>query len=187
MNCSRCHTTNRDGRRFCAACGAEICEPCVRCGFSNDAGDRFCGRCGESLDQGFPSHLLVSGPRTYTPRHLAEKILKLRSALEGERKQVTVLFCDLANSTELAERLGPEATYSLFNRFFELGLAQIHCYEGTVNQFLGDGFMALFGAPIAHEDHALRAALAALAIRGMLAESEPDLALRIGINTGPVV
>src|SRR5215510_1908342 len=93
-------------------------------------------------------------PLSYTPPHLAEKILTSRSALEGERKQVTVLFCDLANSTPLAERLGPEVMHTLFNRFFALALDAVHRYEGTINQFLGDGFMALFGAPLAHEDHA---------------------------------
>jgi Adenylate and Guanylate cyclase catalytic domain len=90
-------------------------------------------------------------PLSYTPKHLAEKILTSRSALEGERKQVTVLFCDLANSTSIAERIGPEAMHTLLNRFFEVALHEVHRYEGTINQFLGDGFMALFGAPIAHE------------------------------------
>jgi hypothetical protein len=99
---------------------------------------------------------------TYTPPHLAEKILTSRNALEGERKQVTVLFCDLANSTALAERLGPEHMHTLLNHFFALALDAVHRYEGTINQFLGDGFMALFGAPLAHEDHARRAVLAAL-------------------------
>ena len=87
-------------------------------------------------------------PLAYTPRHLAEKILTSRAALTGERKQVTVLFCDLANSTALAERLGPEVMHTLLHHFFELALHEIHRYEGTVNQFLGDGFMALFGAPL---------------------------------------
>jgi len=103
-------------------------------------------------------------PLSYTPKHLAEKILTSRSALEGERKQVTVLFCDLANSTPIAERLGPEHMHTLLNRFFELALSEVHRYEGTINQFLGDGFMALFGAPLAHEDHARRTVLAALAL-----------------------
>jgi hypothetical protein len=95
-------------------------------------------------------------PLSYTPKHLAEKILTSRSALEGERKQVTVLFCDLANSTPIAERLGPEHMHTLLSRFFALALEAVHRYEGTINQFLGDGFMALFGAPISHEDHAIR-------------------------------
>src|SRR2546425_7107065 len=93
-------------------------------------------------------------PLSYTPPHLAEKILTSRSALEGERKQVTVLFCDLTNSTALAERLGPENMHTLLNRFFALALDDVHRYEGTINQFLGDGFTALFDAPLAHEDHA---------------------------------
>src|SRR5215467_6730105 len=136
-------------------------------------------------------------PLAYTPRHLAEKILTSRAALTGERKQVTVLFCDLANSTALAERLGPEAMHSLLQHFFELALREVHRYEGTVNQFLGDGFMALFGAPVAHEDHARRAVLAALglqrSLRGGGSQSLPglppeeELSIRMGLNTGLVV
>ena len=134
-------------------------------------------------------------PLSYTPKHLADKILTTRSALEGERKQVTVLFCDIANSTPLAARLGPEAMHTLLNRFFELALDEVHRYEGTINQFLGDGFMALFGAPIAYEDHARRAVLAALGIQRRLTERRADfglppredLAVRLGLNTGLVV
>jgi class 3 adenylate cyclase/tetratricopeptide (TPR) repeat protein len=127
-------------------------------------------------------------PLTYTPPHLAEKILTSRSALEGEHKQVTVLFCDIANSTALAERLGPEAMHTLLNHFFEHALTYVHRYEGTINQFLGDGFMALFGAPIAHEDHARRAVLAALDIQHTLHAQEPSaIQLRLGLNTGLVV
>src|SRR5215510_12808629 len=136
-------------------------------------------------------------PLVYTPRHLAEKILTSRAALIGERKQVTVLFCDLANSTALAERLGPEAMHTLLQHFFELALREVHRYEGTVNQFLGDGFMGLFGAPVAHEDHARRAVLAALglqrSLRGGGSQSLPglppgeELSVRMGLNTGLVV
>jgi class 3 adenylate cyclase len=124
------------------------------------------------------------------PFALKSQILTSRSALEGERKQVTVLFCDIANSTSLAERLGEERMHRLLNRFFELALTQVHRYEGTINQFLGDGLMALFGAPLAHEDHARRAVLAALDIRHALAEATEDpqgIEARIGLNTGPVV
>ena len=116
-------------------------------------------------------------PLSYTPKHLAEKILTSRSALEGERKQVTVLFCDLANSTPIAERLGPEHMHTFLNRFFELALSEVHRYEGTINQFLGDGFMALFGAPLAHEDHARRAVFAALALQRTLQEADLGEAL----------
>jgi class 3 adenylate cyclase len=132
-------------------------------------------------------------PLSYTPKHLAEKILTSRSALEGERKQVTVLFCDLANSTPIAERLGPEHMHTLLNRFFELALNEVHQYEGTVNQFLGDGFMALFGAPLAHEDHARRGVLAALALQHALKEADlgkpygEACQFRMGLNSGLVV
>src|SRR5262249_34235399 len=132
-------------------------------------------------------------PLSYTPKHLAEKILTSRSALEGERKQVTVLFCDLANSTPTAERIGPEAMHTLLNRFFEVALTEVHRYEGTINQFLGDGFMALFGAPIAHEDHARRAVLAALALQRTLQEADVGkpygeaCQFRMGLNSGLVV
>src|SRR6185295_4548552 len=131
---------------------------------------------------------------SYTPKHLAEKILTSRNAIEGERQVVTVLFCDMANSTTLADRLGPDAMHALINRLFEVALAEVHRYEGTINQFLGDGFMALFGAPLAFEDHARRAVLAALdiqrAVRSLPGEGvagAADLAVRMGLNTGPVV
>jgi class 3 adenylate cyclase len=163
---------------------------CSQCGTANDADARFCKHCGEPIAAA--GRLASTAPRTYTPLHLAEKILRSRHALEGERKQVTVLFCDIANSTALAERLGPEPMHALLNGFFSLALGEIHRYEGTINQFLGDGFMGLFGAPVAHEDHARRAVLAALGIQralreGQLKEGGPDLRVRIGLNTGPVV
>src|SRR5204863_6071884 len=91
-----------------------------------------------------------------TPRHISEQILAVRSAVEGERKQVSVLFCDIVRSSALAAELGPEEFHLVIDRFFRVALAEVHRYEGTVNQFLGDGFMALFGAPIAREDHARR-------------------------------
>ena len=134
-------------------------------------------------------------PLSYTPRHLAEKILTSRNALEGERKQVTVLFCDLANSTTMAAHLGPDHMHALLNRFFDLALDAVHRLEGTINQFLGDGFMALFGAPIAHEDHARRAVLAALALQQTLHDQHAALGepygvtcqFRMGLNSGLVV
>jgi class 3 adenylate cyclase/tetratricopeptide (TPR) repeat protein len=162
----------------------------------NEPGEKFCGGCGIALASpaGTPAPRFAS-PQAYTPRHLAEKILTSRSALEGERKQVTVLFCDLPNSTPLAARLGPETMHNLLNQFFELALGEVHRYEGTVNQFLGDGFMALFGAPIAHEDHARRAVLAAVGLhRRLRAGPTPlgpqygvELAVRMGLHTGLVV
>jgi class 3 adenylate cyclase/predicted ATPase len=146
-----------------------------------------------TLESALPATAHEREPLSYTPKHLAEKILTSRSALEGERKQVTVLFCDLANSTPIAEHIGPEAMHTLLNRFFELALSEVHRYEGTINQFLGDGFMALFGAPIAHEDHARRGVLAALALQRALKEADlgkpygEACTFRMGLNSGLVV
>jgi class 3 adenylate cyclase/predicted ATPase len=131
----------------------------------------------------------------YTPRHLAEKILTSRGALEGERKLVTVLFADCAGFTELSRALDPEALHQVMDGCFRRLLDAVHRFEGTVNQFTGDGVMALFGAPIAHEDHAVRAVAAALAIQAgvrdyaatLRQERGIDFSLRIGLNTGPVV
>jgi len=165
--------------------------PCSACGHANPEGQRFCGECGARLevDTAIVDRM---APRAYTPPHLADKILKARSAIEGERKPVTVLFCDIAESTALAERLGPERMHAVLNAFFEAALAEVHRYEGTVNQFLGDGFMALFGAPVSHEDHARRAVLAAHAIREALGAPtfparDARLRLRMGLNSGAVV
>lgn len=171
---------------------------CGACGHGNREQARFCDACGASLAVVAPAaaarpDTARAEPRSYTPAHLAERILTTRAALEGERKQVTVLFCDLVGSTELARRLGPEAMYETLNAFFDLAAAEVHRVEGTINQFLGDGFMALFGAPLAHEDHVARALHCALAIRQRLADAAAAggrLALvrvRMGLNTGPVV
>ncbi len=191
MECPRCRRTVPPDARFCSGCGEPIAPLCASCGTENEGDARFCKACGHALAPSAPLTLTDTSPRSYTPAHLAEKILTSRSALEGERKLVTVLFCDIANSTALAERLGPEDMHALLNRFFELGLAEVHRYEGTINQFLGDGFMALFGAPVGHEDHARRAVLAALGIQRSvvegLADLTPALSVRIGLNTGLVV
>ena len=167
---------------------------CRVCQHENRTDARFCESCGASLSAPNPAEAERGAPRAYTPPHLAQKILTSRSALEGERKQVTVVFCDMANSTELVQRLGADAMHELLNRFFEVALAEVHRFEGTINQFLGDGFMALFGAPVAHEDHVRRALLCALGIRQKLREAEADEAsalkhvrVRMGVNTGMVV
>ena len=192
MQCPECRAENRKERRFCAQCGASLNLACPSCGFSNEPGEKFCGGCGSPIarTQSTPESKF-SAPTLYTPKHLAEKILQSKSALEGERKQVTALFCDIANSTVLANRLGPEAMHALLDQFFELALAEVHRYEGTINQFLGDGFMALFGAPLAHEDHARRAALAALDIQNELQQlvqrTGHSVEVRMGLNTGLVV
>jgi class 3 adenylate cyclase/tetratricopeptide (TPR) repeat protein len=164
---------------------------CPSCGHENPAGARFCNQCGAHLT----TPTTPPEPRTYTPRHLAEKILASRSALRGERKLVTVLFADVVRSMELAERVDPEEWHGLLDRLFRILAGGVHRYEGTINQYTGDGVMALFGAPIAHEDHAERACAAALDLArelGGLAEdvrreSGLEFAVRMGLNSGEVV
>src|SRR5206468_542251 len=134
-------------------------------------------------------------PRSYTPKHLADKILQSKSALEGERKQVTVLFADVKGSMELTESVDPEEWHGILDRFFAILTDGVHRFEGTINQYTGDGIMALFGVPIAHEDHAQRACYAALHLKDELRRYSDELRLtrglnfsvRIGLNSGEVV
>ena len=164
---------------------------CLSCGHENPAGAKFCNDCGARVAAPAAS----PEPRAYTPRHLAEKILAQKSALEGERKPVTVLFADVARSMELAERVDPEDWHRLLDRLFRILADGVHRYEGTVNQYTGDGIMALFGAPIAHEDHAQRACAAALDMareiqtlgENVRQESGLEFAVRMGLNSGEVV
>ena len=194
MRCRSCQHDNPAGARFCSACGARLAAACAACDAPLPEAARFCPACGRAVDPTPSPPAAGRAPDAYTPRHLAERILTSRAALQGERKPVTVLFCDLVGSTALAERLGPDAMHALLNRFFETALAEVHRYEGTVNQFLGDGFMALFGAPLAHEDHARRAALAALGLAratqqpfGLDSGAQVTLTVRMGLHTGLVV
>src|SRR3989442_9617534 len=195
MKCPRCQHENPPQAKFCVECGARVALTCTKCRSELPADAKFCLECGEPVASQATVEPRFTSPESYTPKHLAEKILTSKAALEGERKQVTVLFCDLVGSTALAERLGAEPMHSLLSRFFDLALAEVHRYEGTINQFLGDGFMALFGAPIAHEDHARRAALAALGLQRAVRKRPTDLGItqgesptvRIGLNTGLVV
>jgi class 3 adenylate cyclase/tetratricopeptide (TPR) repeat protein len=181
MQCPRCQHENPAGMKFCGECGARFESSCPVCGASNPPGNKFCGQCGGSLTQSGAASKFTT-PATYTPKHLAEKILSSKSALEGERKQVSVLFVDVAGFTALSEASDPEDVHGLMNRAVELMLGEVHRYEGTVNHFLGDGIMALFGAPIAHEDHAQRAVHAALGIRKALEAYGDELKRRRGIN-----
>jgi class 3 adenylate cyclase/tetratricopeptide (TPR) repeat protein len=198
MNCPSCQRANPRDAHFCNGCGKPLARGCVSCGRENPADASFCAGCGAKLEAGAAAGIpdrRVEAPRSYTPRHLADRILKTRGALEGERKNVTVLFCDLADSTPLAERLGAEEMHRVMNRAFGVILEEVHGTEGTVNQFLGDGAMALFGAPLALEDAPRRAVRAALAIQRRLTALDEELQgrvgvgfrMRIGIHTGPVV
>jgi class 3 adenylate cyclase/tetratricopeptide (TPR) repeat protein len=168
----------------------------VSCGTGNSPAAKFCRKCGSALAEAQPSAAAPErDPHDYTPRHLADKILRSKSALEGERKQVTVLFADVKGSMELAEQVDPEEWHQILDRFFEILADGVHRFEGTVNQYTGDGIMALFGAPIAHEDHAQRACYAALHLREALRSYADQLRLeqglnfsvRMGINSGEVV
>src|SRR5919108_4989209 len=194
VQCPRCQQENPLQAKFCLECGARLALTCSKCGTELPAEAKYCLQCGQPVSSSaVPSHL--SSPQSYTPKHLAEKILSSKSALEGERKQVTVLFVDVSGFTSLSERLDPEDVHGLINRAFELMLGEVHRYEGTVNQFLGDGIMALFGAPIAHEDHAQRAVHAALGMQRVLQGYGAELQrtrgitfrVRLGLNTCLVV
>jgi class 3 adenylate cyclase len=188
MKCPQCGQDNPPQAKFCLECAAPLAARCSQCGTQLSPNAKFCFECATPV-------VARPSPAAYTPKHLAERILTSKAALEGERKQVTVLFVDVSGFTALSERLDPEDVHELMDRAFEAMLAEVHRYEGTVNQFLGDGIMALFGAPIAHEDHALRAVHAALGIQRALAQYHDQLKkerrivfqVRMGLNTGAVV
>ena len=169
---------------------------CPKCQFENPEGISFCGACGYELIKAKKAQFkLHDQPYSYTPKFLADKILTTRTAVEGERKVVTVLFADVVNSTFIGESLNPEEVHNVMDGCFKILLDEVHKYEGTINQFMGDGVMALFGAPLAHEDHAQRACYAALgiqsAIKGFSEQIEQrfrlEFKMRIGLNSGPVV
>ncbi len=194
MSCAACGHANREAARFCEECGATLARACAACGASLRPSAKFCDACG--LPAGASAaRALASDPRDYTPKHLVEKILASKSALEGERKQVTVLFADVNSSMELAESVDAEEWHRILDRFFQILADGVHCFEGTVNQYTGDGIMALFGAPIAHEDHAQRACYAALHLRDELRHYAEEVkrtrglsfAVRLGLNSGDVV
>src|SRR5437867_9558409 len=194
MKCSRCQHENPAGVKFCGECGARLETACLSCGASNPPGNKFCGQCGASLVQAAPSSKF-SSPQTYTPKHLAEKILTSKNALEGERKQVTVLFADMKGSMELLADRDPEEARKLFDGVIEHMMEAVHRYEGTVNHILGDGIMALFGAPLAHEDHAVRACYAALRMQESVKRYGVEIQrtqgipiqIRVGLNSGEVI
>jgi len=196
VNCPACGHENREGAQFCGGCGRPLAAEigCPQCGSANPVGQRFCDSCGSRLVE-LADDQPERDPRSYTPKHLAEKILQSKSALEGERKQVTVLFADVKGSVELSGRVDPEEWYRIMDRFLQILADGVHRFEGTVNQYTGDGIMALFGAPITHEDHAQRACYAALRLRDELRRHADELrverglnvGIRIGLNSGEVV
>ena len=204
MKCPNCHFENREGANFCNECGYKFELTCPECGATNAVGSKFCDGCGSKLSlpiEQAPKDLSVDEKlakiQKYLPKGLTEKILSQRDRIEGERKQVTVMFCDMVGFTPLSELLGIEETYSIMDQVYEILIHKVHDYEGTVNEMIGDGIMALFGAPVALEDAPQRAIRSSLAIHREMAKfSEklkqgkkgiPSLKMRIGIHTGPVV
>src|SRR5262247_613700 len=195
MLCPQCRFDNRANISFCEECGARLDVTCSSCGAAVPPGRKFCGTCGKPLTtQAEPTPRFAS-PEAYTPKHLAEKILTSKSALEGERKQVTVLFADLKGSMELLADRDPEEARKLLDPVLEHMMDAVHRYEGTVNQVMGDGIMALFGAPLAHEDHAVRACYAALRMQQSVEQYAErvfrshgvPIQIRVGLNSGEVV
>jgi class 3 adenylate cyclase len=192
--CGSCDHENPDDARFCSGCGELLQQVCSDCGRANDGDARFCNGCGRPVGA-TAAHPAPSRPRDYTPRHLAERILRSRAAVEGERKQVTIVFADVKSSTALAGALGPEEWHQVLDGFFRILAEGIHRFEGTINQYTGDGVMALFGAPLAHEDHAQRACFAARWLRDPLRKYADEIrrdrgqsfSVRFGIHSGEVV
>ncbi|MFQ5896678.1 MAG: AAA family ATPase [Candidatus Methylomirabilia bacterium] len=194
MNCPRCQEENPAQARFCMTCGAGLALACTKCGTELPTGAAFCFACGQPATAA-PTARHFASPEGYTPKHLAERILTSRSGLEGERKQVTVLFADLKGSMELLADRDPEDARRLLDPVLERMMEAVHRYEGTVNQVMGDGIMALFGAPLAHEDHAVRACYAALRMQESVARYGDEVqrsqgvpvTIRVGLNSGEVV
>src|SRR5881397_1745707 len=193
MRCPRCQSQHREGATFCEDCGARLDLACPNCGGALTPGKRFCASCGTAVTP--PPAVHPQSPRSYTPKHLAEKILTSKAALEGERKQVTVLFADLKGSMELLADRDPEEARTILDPVLTLMMDAVHHYEGTVNQVMGDGIMALFGAPLAHEDHAIRACYAALRMQESVKKYADEVRrshaavvkIRVGLNSGEVV
>ena len=189
MRCPRCGFENPAGMKFCGQCATLRRPRCPQCGFEYPPNFAFCGQCATPLT------LRAQMPLSYTLIHLAEKILHLQAALEGERKQVTVLFADLKASLELLPDRDPEEARQVLDPVLERMMEAVHHYEGMVNQVMGDGIMALFGAPLAHEDHAVRACYAALRMQASVKQYAAEvqrakgvpLHIRVGLNAGAVV
>ena len=195
MKCAKCGHDNRTGAKFCEECGAHLSAVCANCGAQLSPTAKFCSECGHPIGQtvasGPHSAPRFAAPEAYTPRHLAEKILTSKAALEGERKQVTVLFADLKGSMELFADRDPEEARRLLDPVLEQMMEAVHRYEGTVNQVMGDGIMALFGAPLAQEDHAVRACYAALGMQETASATPKKcthegipIQIRVGLNSG---
>jgi class 3 adenylate cyclase len=203
MKCPKCQTENPETRKFCRECGEKLLLFCPKCHSENLPTDKFCGECGQNLTASPECTLKelsfdekLARIQRYLPGGLTEKILAQKDRIEGERKQITVMFCDMVGFTFLSEKLGPEETYSITDQIYEILIHKVHDCGGTVNELMGDGMIALFGAPIALEDAPQQAIRSALSIHKEMnkfnekIESQRrmrTLKMRIGIHTGPVV
>jgi len=204
MKCPECQFENREGANFCNECGQKFELICSDCGATNRPGAKFCDECGRNLTlphESAPKELSfdekIDKIQRYLPKGLTEKILSQRDKIEGERKQVTVMFCDMGGFSTLVEKLGSEEAYGIMDQVYEILIHKVHDYEGTVNEMTGDGIMALFGAPIALEDAPQRAIRSAYSIHREMTrlsdrirqekEGIHPLKMRIGIHTGSVV
>jgi class 3 adenylate cyclase len=203
MQCPKCQHDNPDSSNFCFECGHKLEFICPECNASLPAGVKFCNNCGHNLSQPSESPRKelsaddkIKKMQKYLPKGVAEKVLSQRDKIEGEKKQVTVMFCDIVGFTPLVDKIGSEDAYHVMDQVYELLIHKVSEFEGTVNEMTGDGIMALFGAPIALENAPQRAIQSALAIQREIAKFNdekkaeglmPVIKLRIGIHTGPVV
>jgi len=182
MNCTSCGKTNREGRRFCADCGAALPLICASCGFQNEGGERFCGGCGENLSR---SPILETDGSKVTTGAAAPVVER------ADRRPVAVMFIDLSGYTAMSTGLDPEETHHLLKRFFEVVDGLIVEFGGTIDKHIGDNVMALFGAPVAHGNDTERAVRAALAVHGAMPalarEFGRSLSVHIGIALGEVI
>ena len=204
MDCPGCQSENPQGAKFCVECGNKLEVICPQCKISNSPSFKFCSECGNQLiepskqatkDLSFDEKL--DKIQRYLPKGVTEKILSQRDRIEGEHKQVTVMFCDMEGYSQLTEKFGLEEAYEIMDQVYEILIHKVHDYEGTVNEMTGDGIMALFGAPIALEDAPQRAIRSATAIHREMArfsqkikeerKDNPAIKMRAGIHTGPVV
>ncbi|MBI5322924.1 adenylate/guanylate cyclase domain-containing protein [Bradyrhizobium sp.] len=198
MQCPRCRQDNRDEARFCRECGMAFGLACTTCGSYVRAESKYCDSCGAAapaVGTGLSTPALSASPFFHAPSHLARSIFTSETSLEGERKQVTVLCSDMKGSTEYIADLDPEDARSLLDPVLERMMEAVGRYEGTINQVMGDGIQALFGAPVAFEDHAVRACYAALKMQELIRKYAEEvrrtrglpLLVRVGLNSGEVV
>ena len=195
MKCPQCEFENRPQAKFCEECAAPLARTCANCGTQLSVTAKFCPECAHSVTGGVVTQPRFASPVSYTPKHLAGKDSHFQERVEGERKQVTVLFADMKGSMELLADRDPEEARKLLDPVIVHMMEAVHRYEGTVSNLLGDGIMALFGAPLAHEDHAVRACYAALRMQesvnryadGVRRTEGVPIQIRVGLNSGEVV